>query len=129
MDIVLDDSVCGTFATQQEDVLHVEEKTETSAAAENEEPTEKRKRPSSSRSKRPSKKAARLAEEALQREEEAAAAAAQAMAEARQHEINLARAKRKEAEILVKDCTINLMCRDSKCESFKSGIIKAAGLK
>ena len=136
------DSICAEAAGQHENVPLValeEKETETSAAAaaaataaESEETKKKsnNKRPSSSSSssgsKRPSKKAARLAEEAKQQQKEAAAAAAQAKAENRQHEINLTRAKRPEAEILIKDCTINLVCCDSECESFKSTVIKAA---
>lgn len=129
-------SMCAEGARRHEDAPLVaseeEEETETSAAAEAAESGEtkksnKHKRPSSSSSgsKRPSKKAARLAEE-TERYQEEAAAAAQAKAEARQHEINLARAKRPDAEILVKDCTFNLISRESECESVKSAIIKAA---
>lgn len=127
------DSMCAEVARQPEDApldASEGEETETSAAAaESGEAKKSNKRPSSSStgSKRPSKKAARLAEEVKQQQEEAAAAAAvQAKAEARQHEIDLARAKRPDAEILVKDCTINLICHDSERESFKSAVIKAA---
>ena len=73
----------------------------------------------SSGSRRPSKKA-RM--EMKRQQEEAATAAAQNEAEVRQHEINLARARR--PDVLVKDCTINLICRDS--DDFKTTIIKAA---
>ncbi|KAK8405437.1 hypothetical protein O3P69_001773 [Scylla paramamosain] len=64
--------------------------------------------------------AARLAEEAKQKQEKAAAAAAPVKAEDREHEINLARARRPDAEVIVKDCTINLCCRDTEFEAFKN---------
>ncbi|KAK8390791.1 hypothetical protein O3P69_010474 [Scylla paramamosain] len=68
-------------------------------------------------------KAARLAEEAKLQQEEAAAAAAQAKAEDREHEINLARARRSDAEGIVKDC--NLCCHDNEFEAFRNAVTKA----
>lgn len=123
------DSMCAEVARQHEDAPLVAsegvEETETSAAAESGETKKSNKRPSSfSGSKSTSKKAARLAEEAKQQQEETAAAAALAKAEARQHEINVARAKRPDAEILIKDCTIKLICSDSECKSLKSTVTK-----
>lgn len=110
-------------ATQHEDApLDVLEETETPVEDVNK--SNKRSSSSPSGSKRPSKKAARLAEEVKRQQEEATAT--QAKIEARQHEIDLARAKRPDAEILVKDCTINLICNDSDSESFKSAVMKAA---
>lgn len=124
------DAMCAEAARQHEDAPLVaseeEEDTETSASGE---AKKSNKRPSSSPSgsKRPSKKAVRLAEEVKQQQEEAAAAAA---TQARQHEINLARAKRPDTEIHVKDCTINLICRDgSESESFKSAVIKTLNIQ
>ena len=109
-------------AEEAEDVPFVTPKGKEETADNESKETKKsnKRKSSSSGSKRSSKKVARLAEEAKRQQEEAA------KAENRQHEIDLARAKHPDAEILVKDCTINLICNDSESEPLRSAVIKAA---
>ena len=144
-DIEFLDSLCDDTIKRQEHAPFVaseEDETETLGATETAESGEtkknnKRKRSSSYPTK---KAAARLAEETKRQQEEAATSAAKAKAEARRFEIDLARANH--SEVLVKDCTFNLTCCDSKhkalintigsmvkaCDApdFKQAILKAA---
>lgn len=109
------DTLCAEASRRHEDAPFVAsegEETETSGATEAAENGETKKNNKRKRSSSCPSKKARLAEETKRQREEAATAAVQAKVEARQHEIDLARANH--SEVLVKDCTFILTCCDSK---------------